>query len=133
MLKKQLAQAKELGFDCFAASELEYYVFEDGYREASDKHYQDLQPAGWYLEDYHIMQGTRTEFYTAEARRHLKNSGIPVENSKGEWGLGQHELNVRYAEAMEMADRHVIFKQCLKELADEMGISGEFYGQVSSG
>ena len=126
MLQKQLVQARELGFDCFAASELEYYVFEDGYREASDKHYQDLQPVGWYLEDYHIMQGTRTEFYTAAARRHLRNSAIPVENSKGEWGLGQHELNVRYAEAMEMADRHVIFKQCLKELADEMGISVSF-------
>lgn len=126
MLLAQLEKAKSLGYSCFAASELEYYLFEDGFREAFDKHYHDLKPVGWYLEDYHIMQGSRTEYFTAAARKNLKNSGIPVENSKGEWGLGQHELNVRYAEALDMADRHVIFKQCLKEIADQLGISITF-------
>jgi len=126
MLNKQLKVCKELGYESFAASELEYYLFENSYRNAHKKHYQDLKPVGWYLEDYHILQGTRTEPYTAAARRHLKNSGVPVENSKGEWGLGQHELNVRYAEALEMADRHVVFKQCLKEIADNMGLSVSF-------
>ena len=72
------------------------------------------------------MQGSRIEFFTAAARRHLKNSGVPVENSKGEWGLGQHELNIRYTEALEMADRHIVYKQCLKELADSMGLSVSF-------
>ena len=49
-----------------------------------------------------------------------------MENTKGEWGLGQHELNVRYADILEMADRHVVLKQCLKELADQQGISVSF-------
>ena len=48
--------------------------------------YRDLEPAGWYLEDYHMLQGTRTEDFHAAVRRHLKHSGVPVENSKGEWG-----------------------------------------------
>ena len=87
-------------------------------------------PAGWYLEDYHILQGTRTEDFHAAVRRHLKRSGVPVENSKGEWGRGQHELNVRYAEALEMADRHVVFKQCLKELADAAGRERHVHGEV---
>lgn len=126
ILRKQLEKAKTSGYGCFAASELEYYLFENNYRQAFEKHYHDLQPVGWYLEDYHIMQGTRTEHFTAAARRHLKNSGVPVENSKGEWGLGQHELNVRYAEILEMADRHVVYKQCLKELADAMKLSVTF-------
>lgn len=126
LLHQQLDQAKEMGFSCFAASELEYYLFEDSYRKAHEQHYHDLKAAGWYLEDYHIMQGSRTEHFTAAARKHLKHSGVPVENSKGEWGLGQHELNVRYAEALEMADRHVVYKQCLKELADQMGLSVTF-------
>lgn len=126
LLHQQLDQAKEMGFSCFAASELEYYLFEDSYRKAHEQHYHDLKAAGWYLEDYHIMQGSRTEHFTAAARKHLKHSGVPVENSKGEWGLGQHELNVRYAEALEMADRHVVYKQCLKELADQMGLSITF-------
>lgn len=126
ILRKQLAAADELGYDCFSASELEYYLFENNYREAADQHYQDLKPRGWYLEDYQILQSTRIEDFTAAARRHLKYSGVPVENSKGEWGLGQHELNVRYAEALTMADRHIVLKQCLKELADSMGISITF-------
>ncbi|MCB0519569.1 MAG: glutamine synthetase [Lewinellaceae bacterium] len=132
ILRKQIEQAKTAGFDCFAASELEYYVFENSYRNAHNLHYHDLAPVGWYLEDYHILQGTRTEPFTAAARRHLKNSGIPVENSKGEWGLGQHELNVRYAETLDMADRHVIYKQCLKELADSMGLSVTFMAKFAS-
>ena len=126
ILQKQVNAAREEGFESLAASELEYFLFENGYKEAFHQHYQDLKPTGWYLEDYHIMQGTRIEGFTAAARKHLRKSGVPVENSKGEWGLGQHELNVRYTDILEMADRHVVFKQCLKEIADQQGISVTF-------
>lgn len=126
ILKEQVEKLAADGFASFAASELEYYAFNTSYEEARQGKYQDQKPAGWYLEDYHILQGSRTEAFTAAARKHLKNSGVPVENSKGEWGLGQHELNVRYAETLEMADRHVVYKQCLKELADKMGLSVTF-------
>lgn len=126
ILNEQLTRLEKVGFQSFAASELEYYLFNTSYEQAQENHFTDTKPAGWYLEDYHILQGSRTESYTAAARRHLKNSGVPVENSKGEWGLGQHELNVQYAETREMADRHVVYKQCLKELADQMGLSVTF-------
>ncbi len=132
ILRRQIEAARALGFESFAASELEYYLFENSYRQASEQGYQTLTPAGWYLEDYHILQGTRTEAYTAAVRRHLKHSGVPVENSKGEWGLGQHELNVRYAEALEMADRHVVYKQCLKEVAEAMELSVTFIAKFAS-
>ena len=79
-----------------------------------------------------MLQGTREEKFTAQARYHLKHSGIPVENSKGEWGHGQHELNVRYADSLTMADRHVIFKQCLKELADRLGFSVSFMAKPTT-
>ncbi len=131
ILRKQIQSASKSGFESFAASELEYYVFENNYREAFEQYYHNLKPVGWYLEDYHILQGTRTEKFTAAARRHLKKSGIPVENSKGEWGLGQHELNVRFAETLEMADRHVIYKQCLKEIADSMEMSVTFMAKFA--
>jgi glutamine synthetase len=97
-----------------------------------EQDFRNLHPAGWYLEDYHLLQGTRTEPFTAAVRRHLKHSGIPVENSKGEWGLGQHELNVRYAEALQMADRHVIYKQCFKEVAEQHGLSVTFMAKFAA-
>ena len=131
LLRGQTAAAGELGFTVQAASELEYYVFTHSYRDAAERDYRGLQPAGWYLEDYHVLQGTRTEPFTAAVRRHLRESGVPVESSKGEWGLGQHELNVCHAEALQMADRHVIFKQCLKETADRMGLSLTFMAKYA--
>ena len=133
ILKKQMERASGLGYVANGASELEYYVYEDSYRNAHEKGYNDLNPMGWYIEDYHIFQGTREEKFTAPARYHLKHSGIPVENSKGEWGLGQHELNIRYAQILTMADRHTIFKQCLKEVADSLDYSVTFMAKPLSG
>jgi len=132
ILRKQIDLSRELDFQAFAATELEHYLFRTSYRDAARQGYRELEPAGWYLEDYHLLQGTRTESFHAAARRHLKRSGVPVETSKGEWGEGQHELNVRYAEALDMADRHVVFKQCLKELADAAGMSLTFMAKPAA-
>ncbi|MBI1818886.1 MAG: glutamine synthetase, partial [Nitrospirae bacterium] len=132
ILKRQVERAARRGYDVMAASELEYYIFQNSYRDASARGYSGLEPAGWYLEDYHALQGTREEAFNGAVRRHLKHSGVPVENSKGEWGLGQHELNVRYTNILAMADRHVIYKQCLKEVADQMGISVTFMAKYAA-
>jgi len=129
VLRKQIAAAEEMGFPTiYSATELEYYQYELSYREAHARNYQQklIRPSGDYMEDYHILQTSREEKYTSVFRRHLKASGIPTENSKGECGIGQHELNVRYASILPMADRHLVYKQCLKELADELGISVTF-------
>ena len=126
ILRTQLDRASAMGYSAMAASELEYFIFEDSYREAAAAGYASLSPVGWYIEDYHLLQGTREEPYNGAVRRHLARSGIPVETSKGEWGRGQHEMNIRYAEILDMADRHVLLKQCMKETADEQGLSVTF-------
>ncbi len=126
ILKRQAARAAALGFDAMAASELEFFLYADSYREVHEKGYVGLDPAGYYIEDYHLLQGARVDSYVGAARRHLRDSGVPVENSKGEFGRGQHELNVRYGDIVTMADRHVVLKQCLKETADAQGVSVTF-------
>lgn len=131
ILARQAALVRSKGFTAMAATELEYYLYRESYRDAAKKGYAGLEAAGWYLEDYHMLQGARVDDFNAAARRHLNASGVPVEGSKGEWGLGQHELNVRYTDVMGMADRHCIFKQCLKELADRMGVAVTFMAKVS--
>jgi glutamine synthetase len=130
LLRRQVERAAALGFTAMAGSELEYYVFRDSYREAHAQDYRCLTPSGWYLEDYHLLQGTRMEPFHGAARRHLNASGIPVESSKGEWGLGQHEINVRYTDVLGMADRHALYKQCLKETADAMNLSVTFMAKL---
>ena len=133
ILRKQIERASAMGYQPMAASELEYYVFKTSYRDAARQGYQGLEPLSWYLEDYNILQGTREEFYTAAVRRHLKASGIAVENSKGEWGLGQHEINVRYGPVLQMADDHALYKQCLKEVAEQSGVSVTFMAKQAAG
>ncbi|MFQ5629239.1 MAG: glutamine synthetase family protein [bacterium] len=126
ILHRQIKRAVKMGFTAMAGSELEYYIFENTYKNAAKAGYTSLEPIGWYIEDYHALQGTREEILNGAARRHLKRSGIPVETSKGEWGLGQHELNICFADVLAMADRHAIFKHCMKEIADQLGLSVTF-------
>lgn len=133
LLRSQTAALAQAGFAAAAASELEFYVFEGTYREAARRGWRELEATGWYLEDYHLLSGTRLERLNAKARRALGASGVPIESSKGEWGLGQHELNVRYADALAMADRHVVLKQCLKEVAEGEGLSVTFMAKFAAG
>ena len=121
MLKKQVERLAAMGFSAFAASELEFYLFDEDYRTLREKRYSDAKTAGYYIEDYHILQTSKEEPVLRAMRNGLQKAGIPVENSKGEWGPGQEELNVRYADALTMADRHVIMKNGMKEIAHSQG------------
>ena len=126
MLQRQLARAKEAGFTVMGGTEIELYVFDDTFAEARSKNYHDLRPMGTYNEDYHILQGTKEEELIGAIRRHLDASGVPVEFSKGEAGLGQQEINLRYSEALSQADRNVIYKHAAKEIAWAQGKSLTF-------
>src|ERR1041385_4131252 len=121
ILRHQLARAEEHGFSVMAASELELYVFKDSYEQMAEKGFINLQPIGRVVEDYHILQSTKEESLIGAIRSHLERSGVPVESSKGEWGPGQQEIGLRYAGAIEMADRHAIYKHAAKEIAWKAG------------
>ncbi len=126
MLKRQLKRLDEAGYSAKGGSEIEYFIFKESYESAQEKGYENLQTFGWYIEDYHMLQGTKEDTLNGAVRKHMDNSGIGVEFSKGEWGPGQHELNLRYAAVLEMADRHVIYKQGFKEIAMAQGLAVSF-------
>jgi glutamine synthetase len=121
MLRRQVARLAERKMMAYCASELEFYLFDESYESAAQKRFQGLKTAGSYIEDYHILQTSKEEGVMRAVRKGLEGAGIAVENSKGEWGPGQEEINVRYAEALEMADRHVILKNGIKEIAHAQG------------
>ena len=130
VLRRQLERAAAAGVRVMTASELEFFVLRDSFAAAERKRFHDLEPFGWYIEDYHTLQGRKVEPLVGAIRRHLEASGVPVEFSKGEWGPGQHEINLRYADALEMADRHVVYKQAAKEIADEQGLAVTFMAKL---
>jgi glutamine synthetase len=121
ILRRQVERAAKSGYTAMGASELELYVFKDSYETAAEKGFIRIEPIGRVIEDYHILQGTKEEYLIGAIRSHLERSGVPVESSKGEWGPGQQEIGLRYAELVEMADRHAIYKHAAKEIAWQAG------------
>jgi glutamine synthetase len=126
VLRAQVARAEELGFSPMLASELEFFLFRESYAEAHELHYRDLTPSVPYILDYHVLATSYDEPLIREIRNGMKGAGLIVENSKGEAGPGQHEINFRYADAVRTADDHVVYKNGAKEIAYRHGCSITF-------
>ncbi|WID96722.1 glutamine synthetase family protein [Bosea vestrisii] len=133
ILKKQVKRLEAMGLKPFMASELEFFLFDQSYADASASGYRDLKTASSYNEDYHIFQTTKEEGVMRAIRNGLQGAGIPVENSKGEASAGQEEINVRYADALTMADRHAIIKNACKEIAWSQGKAITFLAKWNYG
>jgi glutamine synthetase len=131
ILKKQVKRLEAMGMKAFMASELEFFLFDQTYDDARESGYRDLRLASGYNEDYHIFQTTKEEDVMRAIRNGLQGADIPVENSKGEASAGQEEINVRYAEALDMADRHSIIKNGCKEIAWARGKAITFLAKWS--
>jgi glutamine synthetase len=132
ILKEQVARAEAKGISVNMGSELEFYLFDDDHRGARSKAYRNLVPSSDYIIDYHILASTYDEPVIRDIRNQLNASGVPVEFSKGEWGNGQHEINLRYAGAVEMADRHVIYKSAAKEISAAHGKAISFMAKYAA-
>jgi glutamine synthetase len=126
ILRRQIQRAAERGFLVNSATELEFFLFEDTYREAQDKGWRGLTPHTSTIEDYQLLQTSREEYVLKRIRTEMCAAGIPVEFSKGEAGRGQHEVNVTYTDALGTADRHLIFKTGIKEIATQEGRAATF-------
>jgi glutamine synthetase len=126
VLKAQVERAESLGYTPMFGSELEFYLLRETYEEAHAKHYRDLTPSVPYILDYHILATTYDEPLLRQIRNGMHGAGIRVESSKGEAWPGQQEINFRYADAVTMADNHVIYKNGAKEIAHLNGCSITF-------
>jgi glutamine synthetase len=133
ILKRQVARARAQGYTVKTAAELELYVFRESFEEARARRYHDLTPASAYLEDYHILQTTREEPLIRAIRNGMEGAAVPVEASKGEWGRGQEEINLEYAEALDMADRAALYKHGAKEIAHLQGCAVTFMAKPDMG
>ena len=126
VLRRQIETVMKNKFTCYAASELEFFLFNQSFHDAFAADYRNLTPSSDYRIDYHTMQPTRDEVIFRAVRNWMTEARVPVESSKGEWGRGQHEVNFIYDEPLAMADMHVVFKQGMKEIAAQHGKSVTF-------
>ncbi len=117
MLRRQIDKAKALGFEAKMASELEFYMLNETADSAREKGYANLTALSHNSADYSIYRSSCDEWILGKMRHLLDDAGLEVECTKAEWGHGQVELNLMYTETMEMADRTVIMKNGIKEIA----------------
>lgn len=121
ILRKQVDRLAERGLVPYVGTELEFIVFDDGYRDAWRKGYRDLTPASDYNIDYALMASTRMEPLLRDIRLGMDGAGMYCEGVKGECNLGQQEIAFRYAHAIATCDNHSIYKNGAKEIADAHG------------
>lgn len=133
VLKRQVERARALGFEPMMATELEFFLFEQGFDALRDGRYADLQPLGRFNADYAIHLTSKEETVMRAIRNGLYGAGVPVENSKGEADAGQEEINIRYSDALDTADMHTIVKNACKEIAHEHGRSVTFMAKYADG
>lgn len=126
VLRRTLDRAHERGFTFFAAPEIEYFYFADSK--------PDHRPVG-------LDTGTYFELTTGDAaeeiRRHsvltLEEMGIPVEHAQHEDAPSQHEIDLRYTDALTMADTVMTVRLAVKELARRHGAFASFMPKPLAG
>jgi len=131
VLKRQIARLAERGLTAQAATELEFIVFDDSYREAWKKKYEGLTPASDYNIDYALMASTRMEPLMRDIRNNMDAAGMYCEGIKGECNLGQQEIAFRYTDALGTCDNHSVYKNGAKEIADAHGKSLTFMAKFN--
>lgn len=131
LLQRQVENCRRAGMLPVLASELEFYLLRGGPEELARAGFRGVEPTTDYLIDYHILGTARDEPLLRQVRNLMPRAGIVVESSKGEWGRGQHEVNLQYCHALEMADRHVVFKEGVKVLAARQGLTATFMAKLA--
>ncbi|AII03271.1 glutamine synthetase family protein [Rhodococcus opacus] len=126
ILKRQLQRAADTGLAFKFASELEFYIAALTSDKAWDAGYRDLKMLSEYRADYQMVQASRDDWFIRQIRNEMPKFGISVESSKPEWGHGQQEVTLDYCDALEMADRHVLFKYGIKQLAHNCDLTVTF-------
>ena len=126
ILRRQLGRLGERGLAADIATELEFIVFDEPYRQAWASGYRGLTPASDYNIDYAMLASARMEPLLRDIRLGMEGAGLRFEAVKGECNRGQQEIGFRYDEALVTCDNHTIYKNGAKEIADQHGKSLTF-------
>lgn len=120
VLKRALNKAAEHGLSFYTHPEIEFYLFKEPTFEGQEP--EPVDQAGYFD---HVPRGTTHDFRRA-AIGVLESMGISVEFSHHEAGPGQNEIDLRYADALTMADNIMTFRSVIKEVALEQGLYATF-------
>ncbi len=119
-LKRVLAEAKELGYTMKVGTEAEFFLFERDEKGAPTTITNDV--AGYFsLDPEDMATNCRREIIEM-----LEQMGFEIEASHHEVAEGQHEINFKYADALEAADNTLTFKWVVKSIAGKYNLHATF-------
>jgi glutamine synthetase len=127
VLRRNLDKARERGFSFFAAPEMEFFYFASG--DASEGPPKPLDQASYFdLTTADVASDLRQRTIAT-----LEAMGIPVEYSHHEDAPSQHEIDLRYTDALTMADNVMTFRLVVREVALEAGVHATFMPKPLAG
>ena len=131
LVKKVLADAEALGYTPSFAQEFEWFNFAETPQSANDKGFRNLSPLTPGMFGYSVLRSTLQNPFFTDLFNLLKKFDIPLEGLHTETGPGTYEAAITYAGVLEAADRAVLFKTAVKEIAYKHGIMATFMAKIS--
>lgn len=122
-LTAQVARAESMGYSARVGAELEFYLLDP----------TTLKPKDRGIQVYSLTRAAELEHVIGPIRRQLNEAGIPIEQSNPEYAAGQVEINMRYEEALLVADRVVIFREIVHDIARIHGYRATFMSKPFAG
>jgi glutamine synthetase len=131
LLKQVISRTEKEGFKPYFSQEFEWFNFEETPQTAEAKGYRNLTPLTPGMFGYSILRSTlRTDYFTALFDL-LKKFDVPIEGLHTETGPGVYEVALLYGDILTVADRAVLFKTAVKEIAYKYGIIATFMAKIS--
>lgn len=131
LLRRVIDRAEGMGLRPKMAQEFEWFNFAETPQTLADKKYRDPQPLTPGMHGYSLLRPQLAESFVADLLDLLPRFGIPLEGLHTETGPGVYEAAISYTDALEAADRAVLFKLAVKQLAYRHGIVASFMAKWS--
>jgi glutamine synthetase len=131
LVKKVLKQAAGSGFTPFFSQEFEWFNFCETPQTANDKKFNNLTPLSPGMFGYSVLRSTLNNPFFTDLFELFHKFDVPIEGLHTETGPGVLEAAIQYAGILEAADRAVLFKSGVKEIAYKHGIMATFMAKIS--
>lgn len=131
LLKNIISQAAQEGFTAYTSQEFEWFNLIKNTTGETANISRDIKPLTSGMFGYSMLRAAQQKEYFNDLFDQLKKFGVPLEGLHTETGPGVYEAAITYSEAMEAADRAVLFKAGVKQIADNHGIVATFMAKFS--
>lgn len=131
LLKKIIDRAGQRGYSAYFSQEFEWFNFRESPQTAEHKHFRNLDPLTPGMFGYSILRSTLNNPFFTDLFELLKRFGVPLEGLHTETGPGVFEAAIQFSGVAEAADRAVLFKTAVKEIAYKHGLMATFMAKIS--